>query len=271
MTTTDRLYETEHLEGLLQRARDEAPGYASADPFPHAVLDDFLPEAIVEQLAAEFPEPGSLEWRSYDSANERKLAHDRVEELPATIRDTLFFMNSSPFLQFLEALTGIEGLIADSHFRGGGIHQIVRGGMLGVHTDFNKHKTLKLDRRLNALLFLNADWEEAYGGHLELWNAKTRECVRRVLPVFNRCVVFSTTDWSLHGHPEPLTCPEGRSRRSIATYYYTNGRPSHEVSGKHTTIFTDGEVAPRRRNLRRTLREMMPDALRDRLRSLRGQ
>ncbi len=49
--------------------------------------------------------------------------------------------------------------------------------------------------------------------------------------------VFSTTDFSYHGHPEPLTCPEGRTRKSLALYYYTNGRPANEVSEPHSTIF----------------------------------
>jgi hypothetical protein len=42
-------------------------------------------------------------------------------------------------------------------------------------------------------------------------------------------VIFSTTDFSYHGHPEPLNCPDNRSRRSLALYYYTNGRPASEV------------------------------------------
>jgi len=66
-----------------------------------------------------------------------------------------------------------------------------------------------------------------------------RRCVQRFLPVFNRTVVFSTTDFSFHGHPDPLTCPKGWSRKSIAMYYYTNGRPEEEESPVHTTVFHD--------------------------------
>ena len=65
-----------------------------------------------------------------------------------------------------------------------------------------------------------------------------KECHQKILPIFNRCVVFSTTDFSYHGHPDPLTCPEDRTRKSLALYYYSNGRPAEEVSGSdHSTIF----------------------------------
>jgi hypothetical protein len=123
------------------------------------------------------------------------------------------------------------------------MHQIVRGGKLGVHVDFNKHPHTKLDRRLNLLIYLNRDWEEEHGGHFELWDTEGKEFRKRVLPVFNRCVVFSTTEVSYHGHPHPLQCPEGQSRKSLAMYYYSNGRPASEVAARHSTVFlnTDGK------------------------------
>jgi hypothetical protein len=60
---------------------------------------------------------------------------------------------------------------------------------------------------------------------------------RKILPVFNRCAIFNTTSTSYHGHPTPLACPPDRTRKSIASYYYTNGRPEEEVSEVHSTLF----------------------------------
>src|SRR5581483_6543461 len=117
-----------------------------------------------------------------------------------------------------------DGLIPDPYFTGGGLHQIERGGYLKIHADFDRHEKLGLQRRLNVLVYLNRDWDESYGGALELWDRAMTHPVVRVLPVFNRCVVFSTTDQSYHGHPEPLTCPPDRRRRSLALYYYTAAR-----------------------------------------------
>jgi hypothetical protein len=64
-----------------------------------------------------------------------------------------------------------------------------------------------------------------------------KACGARILPIFNRCVVFSTTSTSFHGHPEPLACPEGETRKSIALYYYSKERPAEERAGEHNTLF----------------------------------
>ncbi|TYO60757.1 2OG-Fe(II) oxygenase, partial [Bradyrhizobium hipponense] len=140
-------------------------------------------------------------------------------------------------LGFLERLTGIEGLIPDPYLLGGGLHMIPRGGRLAIHADFNIHKKLRLDRRLNLLLYLNYDWKEEWGGALELWDKDVKTKERAYLPIANRMVVFSTTDTAYHGHPDPLRSPKGKYRRSIALYYYTNGRPEDERSADHSTIF----------------------------------
>jgi hypothetical protein len=103
---------------------------------------------------------------------------------------------------------------------------------------------MELDRRLNVLIYLNKDWEESYGGHLQLWDKDMKYCKKKYLPKFNSMVVFGTTDFSNHGHPDALTCPDDRSRKSIATYYYSNGRPKEEIINrqlKNRTNFKDRE------------------------------
>lgn len=125
----------------------------------------------------------------------------------------------------MEKLTGIDHIILDTHFEGGGTHEIKAGGFLKVHTDFNWHKTLRLDRSINLLIYLNEEWDESWGGELELWDSEMKGKVVSTAPIFNRTVVFSTTGYSYHGHPDPIACPEGVSRQSIATYYYSNERP----------------------------------------------
>ena len=152
-------------------------------------------------------------------------------------RELLYQMNSSTFLRFLETLTGIPHLIPDPHFVGGGMHQSVRGGRLAIHADFNRHPEWQLDRRLNLLLYLNTDWDETWGGQLELWDQRMTACAKAIAPVFNRMVIFSTTRTAYHGHPHPLACPEGVSRKSLALYYYSNGGPAGEPSKRHSTLY----------------------------------
>jgi hypothetical protein len=216
--------------------------YLGARPFPHIVLDELFADDTLQRVLAEFPRPDEIPWARFDSPTERKLGYTYKATLGPALQEFLWRMNSAPVLEFLEAMTGIEGLIPDPYFGGAGPHQILPGGFLKVHADFNWHPKLKLDRRLNLLVYLNRDWREEYGGHLELWNTDATRCVERVLPVFNRTVVFSTTDVSFHGHPHALACPPGMSRKSVSLYYYSNGRPAEERSTPHDTIFkqTDG-------------------------------
>jgi hypothetical protein len=219
--------------------------YRSAEPFPHVVIDDFLPEEVLDQVLAEFPTPDGIPWRLYtDHGHTHKLATEAPTLMGPFTRHLLNEFNAAVMIDFLERLTGIDALVPDPHLAGGGMHQIEPGGFLHVHADFNWYERIRLDRRLNLLLYLNRDWEEEYGGHLELWNRDMSRCTHRILPVFNRMVVFSTSDFSFHGHPQPLSCPPGRTRKSLAVYYYSNGRPAEEASDPHSTLYQEPGVEP---------------------------
>ena len=228
------LFDADRYEKLAQDLRSS---YVSAEPFPHIVTDDFLPAEVAERLLGEFPDPAKIDWIRQQNPRSKKLSTEVLDEVSPFTYQLLQHFNSPAALRFLERLTGIKALIPDPYFNGGGLHQIERDGYLKIHADFNMHPTLHIDRRINLLLYMNKDWKEEYGGHLELWDRTMSKCVKKVLPVFNRCVVFSTLDWAFHGHPEPLTCPPGWTRKSVALYYYTMGRPAEEKSGEHGTLY----------------------------------
>ena len=214
--------------------------YAAGDPFPHVAIDGLFDDAELDAVLRDFPSPEQTRWMRFDNPREKKLGFFyESSAVSDRIRRFLDAMNGFEMLLFLEALTGIDGLIPDPYFGGGGLHQIEPGGFLKVHADFNVHPKLKLDRRLNMLIYLNKEWREEYGGHLELWDAALRGPRQRILPRFNRTVVFSTTDTSFHGHPHPLTSPPGVTRKSVSLYYYTAGRPESERSAPHDTLFRD--------------------------------
>jgi Rps23 Pro-64 3,4-dihydroxylase Tpa1-like proline 4-hydroxylase len=269
------LFSDEYLIGLDGLARDNAGRYKSNLPFPNIYFDDFLPFPVAEAVLRDFPEPKELRWKEFSNPNEKKLAFDVAEKLPDSIREVLYFLNSRPIVQFLETLTGIKGVISDPWFVGGGLHQIKPGGHLEVHADFNRHNKLQLDRRINLLIYLNKDWKEEYGGHFELWNREMTAAEQKILPLFNRCAIFSTTSTSYHGHPTPLACPPDRSRKSLATYYYSNGRPEEEVGSEHSTLFQHrpGEVYQEEKagasGVKDLLKAITPPILVDAVKSLR--
>ena len=194
--------------------------YALAEPFPHIVLDDLIDEKILDLCLQEFPRISGSQV-GYHRIQENLKYEFKPETLSPPLRSLFYSFNSMPFVGFLENLTGIKGLIPDPYFTGGGFHLVADGGHLNVHADFNRHPILGLERRINVLIYLNKDWKEEYGGCLELWDtAMTRAC-ERVVPLFNRCVVFNTSSGSFHGNPEPVKHPAKEPRRSIALYYYT--------------------------------------------------
>jgi hypothetical protein len=211
--------------------------YSTASPFPHIVLDNFFDPSLLEMVLSEFPGRGQIRWQSFDNAQEIKLASAAESSFGPVTRLLLYHLNSITFLEYLSRVTGIDNLIPDPRFEGGGLHQIVHGGKLGIHADFNKHRDYGLDRRINLLAYLNKDWKEEYGGHLQLWNRDMSSCVAKISPLFNRVVIFSTTDFTYHGHPDPLQCPETMTRKSLALYYFSNGRPQEEITGEHSTLF----------------------------------
>lgn len=208
-------------EALKTKGLELQPIYQSAEPFPHIAIDDFVSPEILESCLAQFPTERDPDSKTFDRAQERYKTSYNPDYLSPEIRSFFYSLNSRPFIQFLENMSGIKGLIPDPFFLGGGFHETRTGGHLDVHADFNLHKPMRLERRLNLLIYLNKDWKLDYGGGLELWDEKMASCVKEISPEFGRCVVFSTNDTSYHGHPKPVNHPGGAPRRSIALYYYT--------------------------------------------------
>ncbi|MEO8112501.1 MAG: 2OG-Fe(II) oxygenase, partial [Ginsengibacter sp.] len=197
--------------------------YQSANPYPQIVLENFLNPEALDECIAEFNKLNEADgWINYAHYNEKKKGLNKLDVLPEAIKGTINELNSPEFLKFLSTLTGINDLQKDDYLEGGGIHQSTKGGYLNIHADFTVHPHHRnWQRRVNVLVYLNKDWKEEWGGKLELWDKKMQACEAKVLPVFNRCVIFNTDADSYHGHPEPMACPEGVFRRSIALYYYS--------------------------------------------------
>lgn len=200
---------------LLLKAKELNDVFTSQVPYPHIIIDNFISdESILDEVLKTFPSKNDIDFYKYDNQLEKKLAMDQLHLLPTNIQTLLREFNSPNFLNFLEVLTGIDSLIPDPYYRGGGIHCIETGGKLDVHIDFNIHPKLKIHRRLNVTKLHN-----------------------KIYPIFNRLVVFATSEKSYHGHPEPLNTPNDINRKSLALYYYTVDRPENEIVDKHSTTF----------------------------------
>ena len=210
---------------LTSRLASDKFVFQSAQPFPYIIIDNFLEEDSAESLLKEFgqrPSDGGS-WNQYTHFNERKSGLTRMKAMGNETRSVINELSSSEFVRWLSNLSGIEGLIADPDLDGGGLHEIRTGGFLNIHTDFLSHTERPHWRRqLNLLLYLNKGWRSEWNGDLELWDEGMGSQVASIEPLFNRCVIFHTTEKSFHGHPIPVACPKENSRKSLALYYFSD-------------------------------------------------
>ncbi len=222
LSVAAKLSPTFHYHRWNAQLNALARRYQESRPIPHILLEGFLDPTLAHQAAAEFPEPSTEAWTQYKHQNENKLGMAKRDLFPPLLAELADDLNSARFVSWLSRLTGISGLMADPSLEGGGLHQSARGGFLNVHTDFSHHHYQKRwRRRINLILYLNPRWQPEWGGAIELWDTGMRRCVVKYPPLVNHALIFNTDEKSLHGFPEPLTCPEGVSRKSLALYYYT--------------------------------------------------
>lgn len=224
--------------------------YSNSNPFPHIVIDNFIDYTVAMQCFNELKNTNHWGYELASNAymkdhqvnkfftpwsNESK---DQLKYLIPTVWKTIDYFNSNVFLSYLEDLTGIRGLMGDPGYAGGGAHKISSGGKLGLHVDFNKHPETGYFRVLNLLLYLNPIWKEEWDGSLELWDIDKQRLAHKIEPIFNRAVIFTLSDKSVHGHPIPLKTPSDIERYSLALYYYIE-EPNQEHYERRAVVWHD--------------------------------
>ena len=226
---------------LASLAKDRHINYINRNRYPNIVIDNFFDENLLKSLFDEFDSNRNNKV-TFNNPNEKKLTFNSWSDFgPKTIK-FIKFLNSKSFTDFLENLTGIKSLLSDDLLEDAGLQQVSSGGYLKIHADFNKHSKLNFDRRLNALVYLNEKWAKEWGGEFETWSKDLKKCVQKISLIFNWVVIFSTTSQSFHGHLSLLKTPKNIYRKSIAMYYYTNGRPKGEIQDGlkfHSTLFKE--------------------------------
>lgn len=219
-------------EYLRARAR-------AAQPFPHILIDNFLDTDFAHEVLRSWPSYADAarigkEFRSLNERNKVQVTDSRF--FPPPLQTLNEALASPTFLNTVSSIFEISDLLPDSELIGGGLHQTGPRGRLDVHVDFNYIEDRMLHRRLNILIYLNDEWLPEWGGALELWNRDVSQRVQLFEPIFNRCVIFETSEISYHGVTE-VTCPSDIVRRSFAGYYYTEAAPAHWTGESHSTIF----------------------------------
>jgi Rps23 Pro-64 3,4-dihydroxylase Tpa1-like proline 4-hydroxylase len=232
--------------------------FQNQKPFPSICIDNFLNIDFANEVADAFPsfEEAQKMGRGFNAVNERgKYQITDSSAFPAPIKQLHNSLASEDFLQMMSKMSGIEGLVADDELVGGGIHQTGPRGHLDVHVDFNYIVDRKLHRRLNILVFFNHDWQEQWGGNLELWDQDVKICHHKFLPIFNRCCIFQTSEISFHG-VSAVKCPADACRRSFAAYYYTAESDDAFMRNVHSTVFRTRPEEHLKRNVLMPLEQL---------------
>lgn len=241
-----------------------------AKPVPHLVIDGLFAPALLELVYADFDRLGLGDWRRFYSSKEIKRGSAPKTWLGHASQLYFSTVYSGRFLDFLERVTGIEGLVTDPELHAGGLHDIPTGGKFDMHIDFNQHAVTKLDNRLVFITYLNKNWRSEYGGALELWDMDENKSAGEVVPEFGRSILYYHSSKSLHGHPKPVSEPNGRPRRSAAAYFFSNGRPDGDGGDFHTTQFPKAAPPPEPEKFGNIVKYFLPPALVDGVRKVKA-
>jgi Rps23 Pro-64 3,4-dihydroxylase Tpa1-like proline 4-hydroxylase len=250
-------------------ARD---AFANAKPFPHIVFEGLFSETILNGILEEYHDVRGADWLRYDNNNELKRGSRPNTKLGPSAQAYFNAIHSGPFVEFLSHVTGINGLLPDPTLWSGGLHEVPNGGKFAVHIDFNRHPVTLLENRLVFITYLNHGWLPSYGGALELWEPNAEKATSVVQPVFGNSILFYQSPTSWHGHPDAVNTPDGGPRRSVAAYYYTNGRSDHMVeAATRTTVVLHDLVRTRREKVEAAIRYCTPPVIFDLARRLAGR
>jgi hypothetical protein len=235
----------ERLNGLAAR-------FQQRDPFRYVVIDDFFSAEYCSELLAQFPAFGSGNARNEAGELGNKSTVKKIRGIGPAYAALDDALRTREFLDLIGSITGIPNLLYDPWYFGGGTHENRNGQALDAHVDFNKHPIERWHRRLNLIAYLNPAWDDAWGGSLQLHSdpRAPADRVTTITPLYNRVVIFETTEWSWHGFPR-ITLPgnkDGLSRKSVALYFYTTDRPTEELADTHSTIYVDQPLPQRFRD-----------------------
>jgi 2OG-Fe(II) oxygenase superfamily len=226
---------------LFDKADSYRRQFDAAKPFRHVLITPFFNSSVAEAMLEEFPIPLESQMRNEFGKKSRKFACHDVRSIGPTYRLIDDYISSAEFAKLMERVTGIQNLLYDPEYHGAGTHDNLSGQAMDAHVDFNLHRTTGYHRRFNAIIYLNKEWKEEWGGNLELhtnpWDFENDKIVSYP-PLFNHCVLFETNEYSWHGF-QRLQMPDGReiSRKSFTIYMYTKDRPADEIAPKHGTIY----------------------------------
>ncbi len=253
-----KLYDPSYVADLKMRV-------SNAQPYAHLAEDGWFNPALLELIYEEFDNLSDSTWKQWTTRHQNTYRSPVKPQLgPAS---SLYFslVNSSWFVDFISAVMSVDELIVDQQLYGGGLHESRTGGKFGIHRDFDRHLTTGLNNEMSMMTYLNKNWNPDWGGALEIWDRNQKRSVCQFEPDFGRTVIVKHGPHSFHGHPKPLTMPEGHVRRSLSSYYYTSPHAGADKPQQVSTYFVKIKTSDM---VHATLRGMTPPLIWDGVRRI---
>ncbi|HEV2618677.1 MAG TPA: 2OG-Fe(II) oxygenase [Acidobacteriaceae bacterium] len=194
-------------------------------------IDDLLPADEVRKINAAFPDKSTMMHKS--SLRENKYVAAQMNQYAPILEEIIYAFQEPGVVKVIGEITGIQGMIPDTHLYAGGISLMAKDNFLNPHLDNSHDKNRKMYRVLNLLFYVTPDWSHENGGNLELWDDGPKSPQREITSHFNRLALMATHEKSWHSVSEVKV---DRSRCCISNYYFSE-KPLEDHEYFHVTSF----------------------------------
>lgn len=222
-------------------------------------------EPVIEQLAAEFAMPGRIGSCKIENLLSPELAHEihlsfpssekmmlkrsikenkhvaaQMDAFAPVLEEAVYAFQDPRVLEQISRITALNSLEPDIDLYAGGISAMSKGAYLRPHLDNSHDKSRGRYRVLNLLYYVTPNWQQEFGGSLQLWDEGPRGSPRTISSAFNSLVLMITNKESWHSVNEVL---HDDRRCCISNYYFSRKSPN-ELDYFHATSFRSepGEI-----------------------------
>ncbi|MFW2437915.1 MAG: 2OG-Fe(II) oxygenase [Arenicellales bacterium] len=201
------------------------------DTIGHFFVDDLLPEDVALAIYKAFPPADKMKLNK--SLREYKYIAAQMDRYDPILEEALFAFQDQRIIDLIGSICEIDSLYPDEKLYAGGISRMEKSQFLNPHLDNSHDKDRKKWRVLNLLFYVSPDWEQEFGGNLELWPDGMKGRQITLHSKFNRLAVMATHDTSWHS-VSPIT--HDAARCCVSNYYFSDS-PLKDDIDFHVTSF----------------------------------
>jgi Rps23 Pro-64 3,4-dihydroxylase Tpa1-like proline 4-hydroxylase len=216
---------------LLSKETAKSQFNASKSAIGYFFIDDLLPPEIANQINAVFPKSEEMVLKK--SLREDKYVAAQMNLYHPILEEIIYAFQDERIVKLIGTICDIKEVFPDQNLYAGGLSMMGNNQFLNPHLDNSHDKDRERWRVLNLLYYVTPNWEEEYGGNLELWPDGLKNKQITLHSKFNRLVVMATHNNSLHS-VSPVHFEE--FRRCVSNYYFSTN-PIYNSDTFHVTSF----------------------------------